>query len=104
MHAVAPVLCVRHGVMLVSIPIIATSSAACSALVSRLTSSCRVLSHSPGEQLCQIVSWQLDPRLDSEQKLRMLRTRPPRFFRSREQARAKEETVPQNPHTWYILY
>ncbi|CAM9933519.1 unnamed protein product [Scytosiphon promiscuus] len=36
-------------------------------------------------QLCQIVSGQLDPRLDSEQKLRMLRTRPPRFFRSREQ-------------------
>ncbi|CAM9268648.1 unnamed protein product, partial [Laminaria digitata] len=37
-------------------------------------------------QLCQVISGHLDPRLDSEQKLRMLRTRPPRFFRSREQA------------------
>lgn len=45
-----------------------------------------LLTHPAGEQLCHFVSGQLDPRLDSEQKLRMLRTRPPRFFRSREQA------------------
>lgn len=36
-------------------------------------------------QVCQVLSGYLDPRLDSEQKLRMLRVRPPRFFRSREQ-------------------
>lgn len=41
------------------------------------------------EQLCQVVSSYLDPRLDSEQKLRMIRFRPPRFFRSRQQASAE---------------
>ncbi|CAM9365106.1 unnamed protein product [Discosporangium mesarthrocarpum] len=36
-------------------------------------------------QLCRMVSTYLDPRLDSDQKLGMVRARPPRFFHSREQ-------------------
>ncbi|CAM9404748.1 unnamed protein product, partial [Choristocarpus tenellus] len=36
-------------------------------------------------QVCRMASVYLDPRLDSKQKLGMLRARPPRFFQSRDQ-------------------
>ena len=59
-------------------------------VVGGLSSVGRSLGGDKREQLCQVLSAYLNPRLDSDQKLRMLRNRPPRFFRSRQQAMTLE--------------